>query len=250
MKNQNVILKINKPCSQNWNEMTPSGKGRFCDSCAKQVIDFSTMSDQQILGYIQKKEGSLCGRLAVNQMNRVLVSPSPSSLSSRFFRMLLSGLFLSQVEMSMGQSQAGYQHEKNFNDRDGIRPAKPNDIDRPTPIDTNKDYIAGIVLDSSTHETLVFANIYIKGTQYGVVTDTAGKFKLKIPETFKEDSITIIISYTGYLNEEILIQRQTLPASLTVYVNQSPLYAMGGMIVGGLFISRTRHWWEFWKRRH
>ena len=54
--------------------------------------------------------------------------------------------------------------------------------------------ISGIVVDSETNETLIGANILVKGSALGTVTDTQGKYNLEI----KQGSYTIIASYVGY----------------------------------------------------
>ncbi len=53
--------------------MTSTSKGRFCDSCCKEVIDFTLMTDQQILDHISRSRNNICGRLASDQLNRDLI---------------------------------------------------------------------------------------------------------------------------------------------------------------------------------
>lgn len=68
-------LHIPKPCSANWNKMTPEEKGRFCNQCQKTVIDFTNMSPVQIEDYINRnKEHSVCGRFKKNQLLNSLTS--------------------------------------------------------------------------------------------------------------------------------------------------------------------------------
>ena len=61
---QKIQLSIDEPCHENWDVMTEAEKGRFCNSCQKQVIDFSMMSDREIAQFFKKPStGSVCGRL-------------------------------------------------------------------------------------------------------------------------------------------------------------------------------------------
>lgn len=54
--------------------MHPDGNGRFCDSCAKTVIDFSIMTDKQIQNYfIQHREEKICGRFKNTQLQRIII---------------------------------------------------------------------------------------------------------------------------------------------------------------------------------
>jgi len=69
MKEQ-TYFHIPTPCHEDWNNMTQQDKGRFCASCSKQVVDFSLMSDQQVLNYFKNTTGRVCGRFANDQLQR------------------------------------------------------------------------------------------------------------------------------------------------------------------------------------
>ncbi len=71
-----IKLQIPEPCTVPWESMTPAENSqRHCASCAKNVIDFSTMSDDEILHFFQANTGNVCGRLRVDQLNRQLAKP-------------------------------------------------------------------------------------------------------------------------------------------------------------------------------
>jgi len=50
----NILLHVPEPCHEDWDGMTPVEKGKFCGSCQKQVIDFSTMSDRERAHFFKK----------------------------------------------------------------------------------------------------------------------------------------------------------------------------------------------------
>lgn len=54
MKVHSLYLSIPTPCHEDWDKMTPTEKGRHCQSCEKEVVDFSLLSDQQILDLLLK----------------------------------------------------------------------------------------------------------------------------------------------------------------------------------------------------
>lgn len=75
MTKRTFNISIKKPCSENWENMTPHEKGRHCFSCQKTVVDFTTMSDSQIIHYFQTYQGKTCGRFLETQVNRPILPP-------------------------------------------------------------------------------------------------------------------------------------------------------------------------------
>lgn len=54
--------------------MHPDGNGRYCDSCAKTVIDFSIMTDEEIHQYFTAHWGeNTCGRFKNTQLKRIII---------------------------------------------------------------------------------------------------------------------------------------------------------------------------------
>ncbi len=62
--------------------------------------------------------------------------------------------------------------------------------------------INGVIIDAKG-ETIIGANVSVKGTTIGTITDIEGKFNLNIP-----DNATLLISYIGYISQEIKISNQ------------------------------------------
>jgi hypothetical protein len=64
-----IQLSIHKPCSANWNKMTPNDLGRFCGLCSHTVVDFSSMSDREIQNYFRcHSHQKTCGRFRDHQL--------------------------------------------------------------------------------------------------------------------------------------------------------------------------------------
>ena len=62
------------PCHEDWNKMHPNSNGRFCDSCAKNVIDFTTKSDQEVINYLSQQDNSeTCGRFLKTQIHTIRI---------------------------------------------------------------------------------------------------------------------------------------------------------------------------------
>lgn len=61
---------IPNPCLENWDKMKPNHQGRFCHSCEKTVVDFTQMSDLEILEYLKNSKSRVCGRFNQNQIEQ------------------------------------------------------------------------------------------------------------------------------------------------------------------------------------
>lgn len=67
-------ISIPEPCHEDWNGMhpVPGTTARHCDSCAKNVVDFTGFSDAKMHAYVREQGGKLCGRFRPDQLNRPL----------------------------------------------------------------------------------------------------------------------------------------------------------------------------------
>ena len=91
---RDLQLSVSKPCHENWDDMRPADKGRYCGSCSKIVVDFSVMSDQEVLNYLGNPGAGLCGRFAPDQLERdfALVSPVQKKKGWVAWNFLLGGV--------------------------------------------------------------------------------------------------------------------------------------------------------------
>ena len=67
-----IQISIPEPCHEGWQNMIPVEKGRFCASCQKTVLDFTYLSDNEIIKVVTKND-TLCARINVSQLNRNLI---------------------------------------------------------------------------------------------------------------------------------------------------------------------------------
>lgn len=88
--------------------------------------------------------------------------------------------------------------------------------------------IAGQIYNSETKEPLPYANIYIKGSHTGVVSNETGQFSFRNIKIDKED--TIVFQYLGYISQDIPAIKLTDNSSVLLkeeIINLSELLIFG-----------------------
>jgi CarboxypepD_reg-like domain len=66
-------ISIPTPCHEDWGKFTPTSTGGFCGSCQKNVVDFSGMSESQLVAYFRDlptDNQHLCGRFRDDQLQK------------------------------------------------------------------------------------------------------------------------------------------------------------------------------------
>ena len=69
------------PCHENWNNMSPNEQGRFCASCQKSVVDFTDMTDHELLLFFKNKATQTCGRFRTDQLNKEILLEQPKKIN-------------------------------------------------------------------------------------------------------------------------------------------------------------------------
>ena len=63
-------ISIPTPCHQSWQDMAPVNEDRNCSHCSKIVIDFTIMTNNEIITYLTTSS-NVCGRLNQQQLNAI-----------------------------------------------------------------------------------------------------------------------------------------------------------------------------------
>ena len=90
-------ITIPEPCHENWDKMTPNENGRFCLSCSKTVVDFTTKLPDEIQHFfIQNQNQKVCGRFKNEQLESLIIQiPSQVLYSQTHYpKMFLLALFI------------------------------------------------------------------------------------------------------------------------------------------------------------
>ncbi|KAA5537714.1 hypothetical protein [Paenimyroides baculatum] len=92
MSNNAIIVNIQNPCEEKWNEMQPHDRGKFCMQCSKEVIDFTKLDNTEIVKVIEQSKVRICGRMSVSQLNRPIEIQSKKKRSKLY--KALTAIFL------------------------------------------------------------------------------------------------------------------------------------------------------------
>ncbi len=93
--NPKYKINIPEPCNEDWNTMKPTAIGKFCNSCAKTVVDFTNMEPNEIQLHFQKNS-NVCGRFKSSQLNTLTIEIPIQSLynQTQYNKLFLLVLFI------------------------------------------------------------------------------------------------------------------------------------------------------------
>lgn len=168
---EKLNIKLNNPCSEKFEQFSKTKKGGFCNSCCKEVINFSSMNDKEILNYFNTNTNNTCGYFSKDQL-KTYSNYNVSTNKFNFWNKSLMGFsIVSLLSFNYGIAQdkkaeinINKTQNKNFNNKtsDTLRVPK-------------KIIVKGTVSDEMG--TLPGAILIIKNTTIGVTTNIDGNFE-------------------------------------------------------------------------
>jgi len=213
-------LSIPQPCHENWNEMRPEEKGRFCQSCQKCVTDFTLLSDDEILKIIQKP--NQCGRFSkmqLEQLNRKLKEQNQIRFPRIFrYSALIAGLGLSGTLIAQEKTET-----------EVVEPALKNS----NQIKVDSMIIRATVIGSDRFP-VEDALVSLQNSNVEAITDENGYFEMKIPNENPKNIITIT-DLLGYSQEFCV---EGINNKDIIFGEILDLEILSG-VVGGIVIRRT-----------
>ncbi len=150
MKKTSIQYSIAEPCHEKWGKMTPIDQGRFCDSCAKAVVDFTTMTDRQVIQYMSTTTESVCGRMSSHQLNRPFTQLEIGNSHSFSLRALVLGTAISTFSATSAQAQGEIKtvsHTKGKVAVEQVEVVKVGEIEAIQPIEARDSLFSGTVFD-------------------------------------------------------------------------------------------------------
>jgi hypothetical protein len=254
---KNIQVHIPEPCHQDWGKMQPEEKGRFCSSCAKTVVDFSLMSDRDVLSWLADAGGKTCGRFTAEQLNRNLMSvPERKRRGWSAWNVVLIGLLLSSKAEAQTKTMQGAVHLAPKKKRDIVVPDHAPDLvtgDIAIFVqEPDRGSILVKVIDSVSSVPVANATIHIGGGIQIFSADTAGEFWMT-PKMVAEVPV-MEISAVGYATRKVALdvpiaRQKNLTINLAPQIASLPPIEVRGfppmgkmrVVVGGARATCIKH---------
>lgn len=224
-----VSISVKTPCNENYGTFKKTTLGGFCNSCVKEVVDFTQMNETEIISYFSTPRENTCGRFTKNQigvynpnttrtMNRNLVSKGMAVFGFSLVALCATGTLnaqsavdtLTQIEQLavMGGIEA-------------------------TPI--QEQTLKGTVVDEE-NVPLPGVNVILKGTTIGTTTDFDGAFTF--PKSVASGSV-LVFSYLGYETKYYEVPESTNEIlDITIKFDHVDMELMGAVVVDGVYTSK------------
>ncbi len=230
---KDYIIKIAKPCAEDWYKMTQAEKGRFCAVCEKEVVDFSSSTREEVIQHLNQSK-NVCGRvptafLTQNEKNY----PSGLRLNG-IVATAINLLVLTTVTTATAQKKTekkqqpeivAISNETFMGDVGVIRVLEPE-----------TRIISGVVINAKEGYPLANTSITISNNDIEVKTGIDGKFSMEIP--VDSEKIILHISHADMNDTDIVVEE------LKTYY-RIMMQEQEHILAGGITIKRKKKWLFF-----
>ena len=212
--------------------MTPVEQGRFCGACQKKVVDFSGMTDKQILEvWKQNRYAMPCGRYKASQLNRVITPPPKPGL--------VAGIIKRAAALALLFETASAAHAQQQHTPHTVTVPQERDMKY---VDGMSD-VTGLLLEPATNKPVTGQQLYIAATAATVITDSNGRFNFTISDSIT--SVKIKVNPQGAPGAEydaLIITDTEGRRSTTVHL--TPVFALPlNPLIGEITVQGAMPYW-------
>ena len=233
------VVTIPQPCHENWQGMSVVERGLFCQSCQTVVTDFSILSDNEIINYIEQAAGSkMCGRFSGHQIDRPLVADKKVHRVGTFKKVAASLLlFYASIYKTSAQTTAA-PHSTYTSDK----------IKKPLTTATGT-VIKGKVIIDFTQQSVQGLELELKGTGIIKTTDAHGNFKFVVPDSINLNKMAIgpsnngklFLDSIGAMIAESEVNLDTLPLKTPIVIRLYPITDLQEINLTAKFVRRAAY---------
>ncbi|NII81775.1 MULTISPECIES: carboxypeptidase-like regulatory domain-containing protein [unclassified Pedobacter] len=218
-------IQISNPCHEEWAGMQADPNGKFCSSCRKSVIDFTSFTDTELKRWFNQNQGASCGRFKPDQLDR-LISAKENYTLSRFKPNLIAAsllAFLSFPKLANANISSSYPTFQTDNKKSL----------KETVLEGNSEdefvTVQGKVIDGDGKLPIIGATIMIKGSKIRTVTDRNGKFEFRLNRKEFKNKVFLDLRYIGYETKYVKVK---LGRDDVIFIKMK----MDSYVLGGLAI--------------
>lgn len=203
-----IQITIPEPCQEKWEEMTPTQQGAYCQVCSKNVVDFTTKTENEIYEIVTNAEDELCCRLTSFQLQQPIRKTEINNgwfnwraIAASLAALVAFELTLKGESLSKATTHVAVLHESEASKMK----AK---------LHSDSVIVAQVV--SEHNDPLMDAHITWANKKGAAVADDEGYFSIVIDSMHTDDDL-LIINYIGYIPFKIRVSdlRRTPVIKLT-----------------------------------
>lgn len=203
-----ITLRGDNPCSEKWEDLKQNEKGGFCDVCSKTVIDFTVLSQEEILETIKSARGSICARITQDQLRAPLFENESQHASKIPYAKLAASVMVATAlvgtqplcaatqQVERQTIHTGWHGEKTLKEGQGApqNKARPNDF----------VYFKGKVVSEESGKPIENAKIVFVTIEKLLETRTLadGTFSLEIPSSLVDNENVVRAIYNEVKNSD------------------------------------------------
>lgn len=231
-----ISLSIPETCGENWKNFTPADQGAFCKSCCKTVVDFTQMSDSEIIEFFHNRKEKTCGRFCPAQLKSYKVSkPAHIKPGLPAMKAGVLGLMLALTTSPVTAQQGSTVALSSWIDVGEFRSMTWEGGQEFT--------VRGRVTDEYG-EAVPGVNVLLKGSPQGTVTDLDGRFEF--PGVKGGD--ILIFTFIGYETVTYAVSERDNERSAQVQIKMEYEVLMGAVAVDDVYEpkseSRVKRFWN------
>lgn len=240
------FLKLNKACSEQWDNMKPNEKGSFCDVCAKNVIDFTQLSQVEISEKVKKSKGEICARLTKTQLETPLIDLEIQKTYKLPYSNIAASVLLAST-LAIGNTAYAQNAKVSTEIVQNTELPSKSKINRtqskPTTTPNRFVTFKGKIKDQENGNPIAGAKIMFVTVHKMLSTKTLkdGTFSMEIPSEFIDDDNVIRVSYGGispkrkekrpltiYESADYILSKKEITSNYEIKAEQEVIY-LGGI---------------------
>lgn len=241
------FLKVNTPCTENWQNMMDLNDGKFCDSCSKSVLDFTKLSTLEISKKL-KSNKEICAKTTRQQTKEPLIySQAEYNFKIPYSKNIAAtGLILSTSLVSCQQQEAK-QTPIELIAAPSDEKSTEKQISNTSDIIKNESNsgfsFRGKIYAEEKNSPIKNAKVMLVTTQEIITAYTLddGSFSMEVPPELIDDDNVIRVTYyeveqaeaedkyfEGFENSDYILSKQEINSDYTINA-QPNIIILGGI---------------------